>query len=63
MVKRSKQLKMGVKCGYGTQIHLKMPGVEKIKGKNVYKMHDVVRIINYFLKIIQNLSAYIFLLK
>ena len=33
MVKRSKQLKMVVKCGYETQINLKMPGAEKIKEK------------------------------
>jgi hypothetical protein len=33
MVESSKQLKMDVKCGYGTQINLMMPGVEKIKGK------------------------------
>ena len=32
---------MDVKCGYGTQINLKMPGVEKIKEKNVYRVyHD-----------------------
>jgi len=33
MVERCKQLKMDVKCGYGTQINLKMPGVEKMKKK------------------------------
>lgn len=32
-VKRSKQLKMDVKCGYEAEINLKMPGVEKIKEK------------------------------
>jgi len=35
-VERNKQLKMDVKCGYGTQIHLKMPGVEKNKGEKMY---------------------------